>query len=188
MSDARQAERRPSILLHAIGWVLGALSLLNLIKDLNLVELYGKIGEWTLAYGLFVSRIGSFLFGWIDWGWIRIDALEYHMLVITVLVGSAAGRAAYSTAIRRGKADPGLELFATFAVFIACALGAALVIPSPYSLWVGTILVLFMAWVQMSKVKEQEADIDFTEFRREAMIVGAAFLVLVLANYLIFKP
>jgi hypothetical protein len=189
MTDVRQTERRPSIVLRILGWILGAASLLNLIKDLNLVELYGKIAEWTAAYGLFVSRVGSFLFGWLEWRWFGVDALENHMLVIAALIGGAAGRAAYATGIRRGKEDLLAELVGTFLLFFVCAFFAALFIPSPYSLWVGSILVLLMAWGNLSKVREgQDAEIDFAEFRREAVIVGAGFLILILANYLIFRP
>ena len=79
--------------LSLLGWVLGGLSLLNLIEELSPLKVLGKLKTWLDAYTSIVNDVGTFLFGWIDFGWIAIDQLEVHVLVIATILVSAYVRA-----------------------------------------------------------------------------------------------
>ncbi|WP_203699010.1 hypothetical protein [Catellatospora coxensis] len=67
----------------------GGVSLLNLIKDIDLISLNGTLGQWLMAYHELVVRATNFLFGWIPVKWIGIDAEEVHGLIVLSIVLAA---------------------------------------------------------------------------------------------------
>jgi len=181
--------KKSHFVLRLFGWVFGALSLLNLIKDLNFIELYGSIRDWVTAYTMLVSTVGHFLFGWIHWRWIRIDAEEHHVLVLAALIAGTVGRAYYATLLRRNSSNAAGDSVGIAFVFMLFAFVAVLLIPSPASLWLGGLLLVFMCIGSLIKdEKQKDRDVEPADFGRELVVVGAVFLAVVLANYLIFKP
>ena len=65
--------RKSSQLLSVIGWILGALSVMNLIKEFTPLKLAGLVLDWVTAYASFVSKVREVLFGWLDWHWMLIS-------------------------------------------------------------------------------------------------------------------
>ncbi len=83
------------------GWIMGGLSLLELIEDLTPLMILGKLKKWLDAYSLLVDQVGNFLFGWIEIKWISISPLENHALVLAFILSAAYFRADYK--LRKGK-------------------------------------------------------------------------------------
>ena len=64
-----------------IGWVLGALSLLNLVEDLTPMKIVGKLRIWLEAYSSVIETIRFRVLGWIDFAWLNVDESEAHAIV-----------------------------------------------------------------------------------------------------------
>lgn len=75
------------------GWVLGALSVLNLVEDLNLARIVGFVEQWLAAYAAMIRAITGFVFGWISFGWVSLSESEAHMLVVASVFAAAFARA-----------------------------------------------------------------------------------------------
>ena len=84
-------------LFSIITTILSAISIIKIIEDCNLIELYGALNEWFKAYSTFIHTIGDFLFGWIqltiDLAFLKlifqIEQIEYHSLIISNLFTSS---------------------------------------------------------------------------------------------------
>ncbi len=81
-------------IFSVIGWIMGAFSFLNLIRDFKLVNLYGLVADWVSAYGLFVRNLTELMFGWVPTEWGRIDSFEAHGLVIGMILAGTLFRSA----------------------------------------------------------------------------------------------
>jgi hypothetical protein len=75
-----------------LGWVAGALSIVNLTKDLNWFTLAGTIARWIDVYQRLVVDVRSFLFGWIHVSWMHVSQLEAHGLVLIALLATSFAR------------------------------------------------------------------------------------------------
>jgi hypothetical protein len=102
MSDKERPKTKRDI-FSVMGWILGGLSLLNLVEDLTPLKLLGKLKKWMEAYTQFVETIGNFLFGWIDLWWMSISVQEMHALIIGQVILSAYYRAEVKTEKERGE-------------------------------------------------------------------------------------
>lgn len=181
---------RASLPVRMLGWVPGALSFLNLIRDMTLVEVFGLVRQWLDLYDLLVRRITGFLFGWIDWRWIRLDDAESHVLIIGILLGGVAGRASYRTALAKGHAASaiGQTMLAIIGVggFVALPL---FLVASPVGLWIG---LLFAAGILASGVVGgewvDENYVDSRHFRREFVIAGACVALVLLVGRFLLGP
>ena len=189
MADVKTKSGKPPLIFRIFGWTFGTLSVLNLIQDLRVLELRGLIKQWSAAYSRLVSTVGNFLFGWIDWRWIRIEADEHHVIVVAMLLGGAISRAAYSTMLRRNEPGPGPTAAGmALGSFLLGAI-AVLLLPTPWSLWTGLLFLAFAAiGVVMRDEKTKNPDVDPWDFLRELGVVVAIFAALILVNYMLFPP
>ena len=88
----RRIRVRPT---NILGWLVGGLSLLNLIEDLTPLTLFGKLKKWIHAYVAVVDQISDILFGWVHYRWVSISALETHALVVASVLIAAYFRAEF---------------------------------------------------------------------------------------------
>lgn len=75
------------------GWVLGALSVLNLVEDLNIARIAGFVEQWLEAYAAMIRAVTAFVFGWISFGWVSLTEPEAHILVVASVLAAAFARA-----------------------------------------------------------------------------------------------
>ena len=177
--------------LSLLGWVMGGLSLLNLIEELSPLKVLGKLKTWLNAYTSIVNDVGTFLFGRIDFGWIAIDELEVHVLVIaTILVG------AYARADIREERSKGTSLidaigtvFSVATIFMALVFLPALLFPSWAGLLGAAIVagLLFVGLLLGRQKEEVNVMPPARSFLRELIGVVAVFLILVALNYTVFR-
>jgi hypothetical protein len=173
--------------LPVLGWALGAMSLMNLAHEAANFRLFGRLEEWVFAYGLLVKRVGEFLFGWIHLGWITISAEEHHVLVLAIVLGSAASRAEYRH--QRGKdEDLGYSIVAAFGfvgfLFVWPFL-PALLLPGYWGVG-GSLVGLTLAAVARINTSLNDKDLSFAPnalLRRELVGILSLFVVLVAVNY-----
>ena len=181
----KETKTRTHSIFRFVGWILAAHSLLNLIRDLNLIELYGLLREWTTAYGLLVSNLGYFLLGWITWGQFGIDGSETHVVVIAALMGSAAGRAGFTTDIAHGRA-PSYSAHIGMAIGMPIFFGLMVLFwPPPGSLiyCLGMEAFVTLIWA----IDRNNAYLSFSEFRKELLIAITGLMMLIILNYSIFR-
>ncbi|HEY0084309.1 MAG TPA: hypothetical protein VGB65_00215 [Allosphingosinicella sp.] len=189
MHDREVAATKSHWILRGFGWLFGGLSLIKLIEDLDLIKLYGALQDWTSAYGMFVAKVGDFLFGWIDWRWLKIEDIEYHVIVLATLLGGAVGRATYSTLLRRSSSTPGADAFGIAVAFVIISIFIVVVLPATWSLWLGIgFLSLGSGGMITKDNKNSQPDVDPRDLAREVVVVAAIFIAVLLVNYLIMKP
>src|SRR5688500_1283078 len=104
MASTGNSRESASPVIRIFGWIFGSLSVLNLVQDATSLELYGRIRDWSDAYGFFIETFSEVCFGWVAFSWFKIDELEGHVLVISVLLGGTLGRAMYASDLARGRA------------------------------------------------------------------------------------
>lgn len=126
--------------------LMAALSFLNLLNDLTPIEVIGKLKLWLTAYTELVDRICGFLFGWIQFGWIEITQVEYHVLVISLVLTSAFLRAQTKFEIERGETHLSAVIgaFFTSVMLFLLTLVPALLLPGQWGFWgavVGTLVL-----------------------------------------------
>lgn len=63
-------------------WFMGAVSLLNLLGNLDIARVRSDLFLWVESYGRVVERFGAFFFGWIDFWGLGVTASEMHLLVL----------------------------------------------------------------------------------------------------------
>lgn len=187
MSAADNPRPKKALAIRLLGWITGGLSVLNLIKDTTPLQLYGLVREWSDAYARLVEKIGAAVFGWINWSWIRIDNSENHVILIAIIIGSSLGRASHFTSIRKGKQDSifkstvaGITLIGGLFVFLMA------MIPSPWGVIIGLAFEFLLLLIYI--FGKSDDIVDTKDFRKEILVVLAGFVILILANYFIFKP
>ncbi len=82
-----------------LGWLMGVVSLINLVSDAGFVQLKSDLLAWQKAYQDFVTRVGNWVFGWVDFRWMEVSPIEIHMVVLTWLVASILSRTYFSLAL-----------------------------------------------------------------------------------------
>ena len=92
-SESKTALRPRFGAASVISWILGALSLLNLIKDLTPLRLYGLLAEWVKAYSLFAETISLYVFGWLKNLGYELTEREAHVLIVCTILVAAVVRA-----------------------------------------------------------------------------------------------
>lgn len=95
----------PRLVLNIAGWLMGALSLLQLIDGIEAVTLVGQAKKWLHAYSSLVEKISGFLFGWMQWRWFQISEIEAHLLVLVLLLLVAVGRASLKSGRMRSRVE-----------------------------------------------------------------------------------
>lgn len=193
MAHHRNAPSHP--LSHVFAWVTGGLSLLNLIRDLTPIELFGRVSDWVDAYSLLIRKIRFYLFAWLDWRWFNISETEGHVLVLTILFVLAWIRASdVHNRERLGDAHkPRDKAFAylVFAPFMFLpSLIVALALPDYWGTAVTAIWLSAMAksFAGPSQEPPREQVTPAQYVRREMLGVIMIAIAVVLVNYLFFRP
>lgn len=179
MGDETGSRSIPSI-FRFFGWLLGGLSLLNLIRDVTPLELYGLVRDWVDAYTDFVDRVCGFLFGWIDWSWIRIDASENHIIVIAIILGATVGRAR-----PRPGGSPFVNAMAWMGIMALLFAMLMLLLPSPWGVGLGLLseALLLAMWTIFHDDRALRRAIIF-----ELLVTLSAFGLILLVNHMFFRP
>ncbi|MBS9779733.1 MAG: hypothetical protein KGV51_03820 [Moraxellaceae bacterium] len=175
------AENNSNFPLKFLQSIVGGLTLLNLINDLKLITLYGKLAKWIDAYSLFVHKVTDFLFGWIDFLWFKVDNIEANLLIIFSIISLSYHRAD-DKVIGKHYGESGLFVILILQFFtVSVASLVALIFPTPLTvICLGGILVLFIYTFYFE-------DVDAHIYRQELAWILLAFLFLIAINYLWFK-
>jgi hypothetical protein len=178
--------------IRVLGWFVASLSLLNLLRDMTLVNLRGLLSEWLGAYSALIHRIGTALFGWLTW----IQPAEYHVLVLAVLIGGAAARAAHRTNTRpcsnppSGPAPAQLDAWgsvqAAFGVpvFLGAILCASVSPPASVHLGIYGLSLIAIACSIKRTNEALETTFDASDFRIELIGVFATLILLIIINHI----
>ncbi len=173
-----------------IGWLLGGLSLLNLIEDLTPLKLLGKLRKWMEAYSLAIDRIGDFLFGWIKYEWIGINTIETHALVIISVVVAASFRAEYKINKEQGEKFIYallLSLGPAATVYLLFAFIPALLLPNWFGI-AGAIIGFLIICLELFESDKKDREIASRAIIiRELRGVAIVFMLLVVLNYSVFE-
>lgn len=110
---------------RVFGWVLGALSILNLVEDLNLARIVGFLQQWLDAYSALTRFISEVFFGWIAFGWVSLTQAEANVLIIASVIG-----AAFARAYARPQITSKIEAFALPAMYTAILVVLLVMLPA----------------------------------------------------------
>jgi hypothetical protein len=186
MEPDNDTREKPLLPLRVLGWIFGGLSILNLAEDLSPVALYGNLKVWVDAYAGMINVIRSYLLAWINFKWLSVSENESHVLVLAAILCAAYGRAETLHRSKLGDGTPwAIGLFTALLYFAAVFLPAVL-LPSTWGL-IGSILVLVFVsalffFVRTDKTASPESA------RREAIGAFVVFALLVVINYVVFRP
>jgi hypothetical protein len=141
----RPGEARGASLLHhllskpstLLGRITGALSVVNLLRDLLEVPLFGRLEQWVATYRYVIAQLTDFAFGWINGRWFRVSHSEGHVLILALLVAMAEARATRSHEQSQSPNATGAEAFlaslgTSFVFRIYPILLIAIVLPTPW--------------------------------------------------------
>jgi len=184
------APRTVSKLVNLFGWVTSGLSVLNLLRNLTPLNLYGRLAEWMHAYAQLVAKIAKPFFGWLHWRWMSVDSIDSHILVITLMFSSAVVRASAEVQMKDGetrfRATVGALAATALLVFLP-VLFVLIVLPKPIDAIVGAlILATLFAFFGFFFVEQDRAVPPARIVRRELIGVLAVVVLLVAFNYAIF--
>jgi hypothetical protein len=188
MSDKERPKTKRDI-FSVMGWILGGLSLLNLVEDLTPLKLLGKLKKWMEAYTQFVETIGNFLFGWIDLWWMSISVQEMHALIIGQVILSAYYRAEVKTEKERGETlidAVGVSFITCFFWFLLLIV-PALFLPSWIGLLGTTAALAFICLAFFSPDEERQVVASRKLIVGELAGVITVFTLLVVLNYTLFS-
>lgn len=183
------------LMARIAGYAFGALSLLELLKYLSPLEIYGDLKIWVDAYSAFVDRANALLFGWMAFLGFRISNAEANLVILALVFASALTRA------RRKAAEAAGDGFSYFVSVLALLLGpmllALLLFSIPWSVAVAGAWLAFWGGAFLTSAGEGAEPAasdaytpapDSGAARREIYGVLAVLAALVMANYLYFVP
>jgi hypothetical protein len=172
-----------------LGWVLAAMSLLNLVHDLTWVELSKKLADWVDAYAFLVHRLGSFLFGWIHFKWIGVSAEEHHVLVLASILLAALYRGElHHQREQYGRVVDRVGPAVTFFFLILFPLIPALLLPGYWGLGGSILMLILLPLIVMGKgTKPEDNFADPAVVKRELVGVGGVFVLVMALNYALLR-
>ena len=178
-----------SNLLSVLGWVFGAMSVLNLVNDIGRVAVFGKLKTWLNAYVTFVSLMGNFLFGWIRLGWISVSPEEYHVLIVSGIFCAAYFRAEYSLTRSQGgtKVDAFFKALTFSLNDFVFALVPVLLFGGIWGVAAGIVGIIISL---LGTLPNYGPDVGYAcgaAVRRELYGVLGVFLVLLAVNYSLLR-
>ncbi len=174
------AENNTNSPLRFLQSIVGGLTLLNLINDLELITLYGKLAKWIDAYSLFIHRVTDFLFGWIDFLWFEVDNIEANLLIILSIISLTFWRGADKLDTEYEQIEFYRTLIFYFLTVLVFSL-VTLILPTIITILLGGSFLLVCIWTLY--IDNEDAHI----FRQELAWILLAFLFLIAINYLWFK-
>ncbi len=134
-----------------VSWVLSAVSVINLLSNIELVRIRSDVFNWINAYSRFVERFSNFLFDWMEFWRLELTKPEDHTLaIVAVLVGTALR--ADNESIVDARNRPGNKVWENvvfLAVFCFLVAGFLAVIADPpsYLIVLGSIFALGIFFV-----------------------------------------
>jgi hypothetical protein len=177
---------------------MGAISLINLVGELDVVTLQSKFFGWVDAYSAFVERVFGWLFGWTEnlgellgITWIGISSGESHLLMLAILFFSAICRVIVKDEPNRAVT----RTFFTALLVIVPPVTLSLLLPGKSGLitaatWFSlTVLFYLGLTLQMEKKAsltdrgESGAEPNPQLIWHELVGVFAVFLLLIALNY-----
>lgn len=167
-----------------LGWIMGGLSFLNLIRDLAPIKLYGLLAEWVGAYALLVKRLTDFLFGWIDWHWMNVTEAEGHVFILAIILASAGLRA--ELGLRKHKLSALRTSTPAVALFLSLVILPMIVIPGPVGVVAGALILGILSYLIIGGRGQSLRAVQAV--RREILGVVAIFALIVVVNYTVFVP
>lgn len=182
-----------------INWILGGLSLLNLIRELSPIKLYGLVAEWTNAYNMVFGKLVRVLFGWAQWEWMTVSPIEGHVIILLVLLLGTLFRMIIAVRRASHKIDGvnsfqslGLSFGASLTLFFVLFVGGAVALTLPEPLGLIALIAaccLLLAFIVKGFLMNPKEDALWTRrFRVEFIGMFVVVGGVVLANYLFFKP
>ena len=171
--------------LRLLAWVLGGVSVFNLVDEFSPLKLLGKLEQWMDAYSSFVNDITTFLFGWMEFRWMEINENEVHILVIALIIASAFARGA--------PIDDLFYKFGAAIVYVAIApflllFLPALLLPSWGGLVGAIIGAVLLVGLYIIMISDEDPEIPtYGRWLKEIVGVCVAFLLLVVLNYTVFQ-
>jgi hypothetical protein len=164
--------------LRILGWIAGALSVVNLMRDLDWVSLRGTLGRWVEVYERLVTDAVDFLFGWISVSWIEMTEPEAHLIVICSLLASSVAR---GFALADFYESLG-AWFGAIALFVGVPVLVALLTPGPWGVWLVAACLAIICLVLFLSEGE-----GYNRRRALLNIVGAlGFVVLIVLGASLF--
>ncbi|GAA1786471.1 hypothetical protein GCM10009682_05720 [Luedemannella flava] len=168
-----------------LGWVAGALSMVNLVRDLDWVSLRGSVDQWVDAYGRFVAAGADLLFGWIKVGWLHVSHMEAHGLVIVGLLLSTFIKAGVTETNARGQAATfGEDVVKPLGALGVPAVAAALVLPGSWGFWVPVVGMTSFCTLAFFMGAEMGRTFKVAVLTNLAGTLGIAALVVLLGSAL----
>lgn len=171
---------------RVLGWILGALSILNLVEDLNLTRIAGFLQQWLDAYSALTRFISDVLFGWIDFGWVSLSQAEANVMVLASVVSAAFSRA-YARPQIASKADAiVLPAMYTAILVLIFVLLPALLLPGSLGLTgAGGGLGLILALAFLTKRQTDDRIPPAANVAQELVGVAGIAAILIAASYAI---
>jgi hypothetical protein len=74
---------------RVLGWLIGGLSLVSLVRDLISLQLHQSIHFLISSYRTVVDQLFDFATGWINVPWFNVSGIERHFIIIMVICQSA---------------------------------------------------------------------------------------------------
>jgi hypothetical protein len=178
-----------SNLLSVLGWVFGAMSVLNLVNDIGRVAVFGKLKTWLDAYVTFVSLMGNFFFGWIKLGWISVSPEEYHVLIVMGIFCAAYFRAEYPLTRSQGntKVDAFFTALTISLIYFLFALVPVLLFGGIWGVAAGIVGIIFFTVITLPNHGPGATYANGAAVRRELYGVLGVFLVLLAVNYSLLR-
>ncbi len=174
------AENNSNFPLKFLQSIVGGLTLLNLINDLKLITLYGKLEEWIDAYSLFIHKVTVFLFGWIDFLWFKVDNIEANLVIIFSIMSLSFCRG-FDKTDAEGEPAGFFGILIIQFIIVSIASLVILIFPTWLTVIAGGSFLLFLIYVFY--FDGEDAHI----YRQELAWILLAFLFLIAINYLWFQ-
>jgi hypothetical protein len=165
--------------LRVLGQIAAALSILNLMRDLQWTSLKGTLATWLDAYNHVVGGLTHVLFGWVNVSWMSVSAPESHTLVLGVLIISPVVR----RAVQNAGGGPALTIaFFTMTGAVYLALCGAMVLLCPTWLGIALVVAFILIWVRViAQLREDDRNAVLTNL---GVSVGFAMAITITSKIL----
>jgi hypothetical protein len=180
--------RRPNA-LKLLGWCSAVLSTLNLINQLSPVVISGTLNEWLNAYVLFVDRVSTFLFGWINISWISVSSTENHFLVIASVLVMTFHRA--QVKFETDKGEPWISAFISSffvsQIWLLAYVLLALLFSEQLSSWLIGIGIILLCRFYLKGEDRMDGLADRKIIFKELTAVATSLVLIIVLNYTVFS-
>lgn len=191
-----RTSKRP-VGLRLLGWLIGALSVVNLIEDLSFVKLTGRLSSWLDAYANLVDSLSQFAFGWLEhlaFDWLPgvsfgVTSNESHFVVLAALLSIAEIKAIHKNPFRYPRVSSASRVFGLLFMFAGAVFlmaWPAILAQEPYSIWMQSFYLSF--WILASFLLDRSPYVTDGPTRRDKWheLVGvlAIAMMIIAVNYI----